>query len=91
VIVQWFIQLAQGFASWVVSLFPVLDLPDGLVNVDSTINDLFSTWGAGMAPLADWPFVTACVAIPLAVWGSGLLVRAIRALIAHLPYVGGKG
>lgn len=89
-IIEWLMRVGTGFASWVVSIFPTLDLPEGIVNLDDHITSVLAL-GAGTGVFIDWTYIGFVAAIPLSVWALGLLVKAVRALVAHIPFVGGKG
>lgn len=89
-ILEWLMRVGTGFASWVVSLFPSIDMPDAIVNLDSSIEDVLQL-GAGAGVFIDWTYIGIVAGVPLAIWALGLLVKAIRALLAHIPFVGGKG
>lgn len=89
-IVEWLVQVGAGFAQWIVSLFPSLVLPSDLVHLDTSIKSLLAL-GAGTGVFVDWSYIGLVAGIPLAVWGAGVLVKAIRTLIAHIPFIGGRG
>lgn len=89
-IVLWFFSVAAGFVQWLASLFPVLELPDQLVNLDDGFNSVFAM-GDGLGAFVPWPVIGVLAAVPLTIWVGGLTIRALRALIAHLPFIGGRG
>lgn len=89
-IVEWLIAVGSGFAKWIATLFPVLDIPPSFETVDDQIESLIES-ADGLSPWVDWGFVSLVLAIPLVVWVAGLVLRAVRALIAHIPFFGGKG
>lgn len=90
-IVEWLTSVGASIGEWVAGLFPVLDIPTELENLDSSVNSFFETYGAGMGAFANWPLVFGLLALPLVVWVGGLLIRALRAALAHIPFIGGKG
>lgn len=90
-IVEWLIGVGGTIGSWIAGLFPPLDLPPELVNVDDTITALIQDYGEGMGAFADWGYVALVLAIPLVVWVAGLTIKGIRVLVGHVPFVGGKG
>jgi hypothetical protein len=89
-IVEWIIYIATGFGEWVAGLFPTLDIPAELVNLDDSVNQLFM-YGEGLGAFIPWGVVGTLAAIPLLVWVAGLTIKTIRALVAHIPFVGGRG
>lgn len=89
-IIEWLMSVAGGFVQWLAGLFPVLELPDELVHLDDSFNNVFAM-GDGLGAFIPWPLVGAIAALPLVVWVGGLTIRALRALVAHLPWIGGRG
>lgn len=89
-IIEWLAKVGIGIASWVVTLFPEIELPEILVDLDDHINGLFA-YGEGLGAFVAWPVIGAIAAIPLLAWAGGLLFKAVRALLAHIPLFGGKG
>lgn len=89
-IVEFLVAVGAGFAGWVGSLFPTLELPDALVNVDQGFNTVMA-YGTGLGAFIDFQLVGVIAGIPIAVWIAGLTIRGARVLISHLPFIGGRG
>ncbi len=89
-IVEWIVSVGAAIASWVATLFPVLDIPPSLTTLDDSMSGIFAM-GTGLGAWIDWPTVGTLMAVPLIVWVAGLTIRGIRALLAHLPFIGGRG
>lgn len=89
-ITEWLVKVGAGFVDWIVSLFPTLALPDGLVHLDDSVNGILAM-GDGLGAFFDWTALGLLAAIPLTVWVAGLLLKGTRALLAHIPLIGGKG
>lgn len=89
-IVEWLIYISTGFGEWVASLFPELDIPAELVNLDDSVNNLFG-YGEGLGAFIPWGIIGTLAAIPLIVWIAGLTIKTARALFAHIPFIGGRG
>ncbi len=89
-IIEWIVNVGAGFVNWIVSLFPTLELPESLVHLDDTINEILAM-GDGLGAFFDWTLIGVLAAIPLTIWVAGLLLRGARVLIAHLPFIGGRG
>lgn len=88
-IVEWLMGVAVGFVQWLAGLFPVLELPDELVHLDDSFNSIFAL-GEGLGAFIPWGLVGLIAGIPLAVWVGGLLIKVVRVLVSHLPFIGGK-
>lgn len=89
-ITEWLIGVGAAFGTWIAGLFPELDMPEQLVNLDDTVNTIFG-WGDGLGAFVQWEVIGVLAAIPLLVWTGGLIVKGIRVLVAHIPFIGGKG
>lgn len=87
---EWFVKLGTGLWAFFAGLFPDWEAPPELLDADGTLNQLF-TLGQGLEPFANWALIGILAAIPLAVWVIGVMVRAVRLLIGHVPFVGGNG
>lgn len=87
--------LIQITAVLVAALLKTLDpfnfaLPDPMVNPQGLIADM----ARGTASMGTWvPFSVFAVTVPIALlsWVSGLVFKIGRALISHVPFVGGNG
>lgn len=88
--IEWLAQVGAAIGEWFAGLIPPLDIPDELVHLDEAINSIFE-YGNGLGAWIDLQLCAAILAIPLVVWVVGLSVRAIRAIIAHIPFIGGGG
>lgn len=89
-IVEWFVSLASGFVGWLATLFPVLDLPPELVNADEGFNQVMAL-GDGLGAFVNWTVVGILAGIPITIWIGGLLLRAARVGLSHIPFFGGRG
>lgn len=89
-ITEWLIRVGSGFGRWVAGLFPELEIPEQLVNLDDMVNTVLG-YGDGLGAFVDWGLIGLIAAIPLTVWAGGLIVKGIRVLVAHIPLIGGKG
>lgn len=89
-ITEWLVSVGAGFGAWVATLFPELELPDWFTGVDDIVNGVFA-YGDGLGAWVAWDIVPAILLLPIAIWAVGLTVRAARAAIGHVPFVGGKG
>lgn len=83
-------QLGMTIATWFISLFPDWDAPAEVVNFDSTINGFIGGF-SGLGVWAPWPLVIFCAVASVGAWVIGLTIKAVRAIAAHIPLVGGAG
>jgi hypothetical protein len=90
-IIEWLMQLVGGVVDWLTSLFPPVLIPADIENLDSTLTGLINDNSAGLAPFIDFGFIGSVIGIPLAIWGAAVLIKAIRAAAAHIPFFGGRG
>ena len=89
-IVEWLVSVGASVATWITGLFPQLEIPDAILNLDQSINDIFDM-GHGLAPWINLPVIIVIAAVPLTVWAWGLGVMIFRVLASHIPFIGGKG
>ena len=89
-ILEWIVQVAVGLWEWIANLFPDWDPPAELTDPDGMIGQLFA-FGQGLEPWVNWGLIGALAAIPFAVWVIGIVVKMVRLLIGHVPWIGGNG
>lgn len=88
-ITEWLFGIGSGFVSWVVDLMPQLDA-DVVGGASNTIAPLGALVGS-MGVWVNWAAMAAQVALVGSLWFTFLAVRVVRALIGHIPLVGGNG
>lgn len=86
---DWMIDVALGFALWFLDLLPPIHLDPQFL--DGSYLQLVLDWFDGLGVWVVWPVVVLCVSTVAGTWLLGFGVKALRALIAHIPFVGGKG
>lgn len=89
-ITEWLVAVATSFWGWLGGLLPDWELPPEIADLSSGLNGIFAL-GAGLAPFAEWGFVAAVGAIPIAIWISGVAWKTIRMIASHIPLFGGNG
>ncbi|MHA3724598.1 hypothetical protein ACXR2T_12040 [Leucobacter sp. HY1910] len=89
-ILEWLIEMAVGLWKFLAGLFPDWTLPPELASADGMLGQLFA-FGQGLEPWANWPLLATLGAIPPAVWIIGVMIKAVRLLIGHVPFIGGNG
>lgn len=91
-ITEWFIQRWQDFLTWFLGIFSPADfeLPDWFVNFDDSLNDVMEAGGVLIAWF-EWAGMLAVAGVVLFIYSIGLGAKTLRAIAAHLPFVGGAG
>lgn len=87
-IVEWFFSLSYQFNAWIASLVVV---PEG---ADLTAIQGWGTLVYAVAGAGAWINVPAMIGlctVALTWWTASLLLKFIRALASHIPFVGGRG
>lgn len=89
-IAEWFLQLAAGFVGWLADLFGPWEPPDVLTDPDSGVKSLLEGM-AGIGAWVDWGVLALCISVSLGVWAAVFGIKLVRAVLAHVPLVGGSG
>jgi len=89
VIIEWLMGVATGLWEFIGSLLPDWELPPELADPNGFLGQVFAL-GQGLEPFINWSLVGMLGAIPLAVWVIGILWRATRMLLSHIPLFGGN-
>jgi hypothetical protein len=82
--------VASTVGVWFATLLPDWAPPAELVNADDLISSVLDQ-GEGLGVLVPWSYVGLIAAIPLTLWVGGLLFKAARVALSHVPFFGGKG
>lgn len=82
--------LVTGFATWIASLWPPLVLPDWLVNLDGTFNQVTSAI-SGLGAWIDWGLLVTIVGFALTVWIACVIFKVVLRVLSYLPLFGGAG
>lgn len=85
---EFLVGVACKFIIWVASLFPDWSVP----SLDPSAG--FQKIVEQVQSLGVWvPFgvLTTCVAVVVAAWLVTLSIKTVRAIIAHIPEIGGAG
>lgn len=89
-IVEWLVSVGTGVVAWVVGLIPGWEVPSWLTNADDLLNSIWQL-GDGLEPFVDWNLAATVGGACLLLWPICLAIVGVRALISHIPFVGGKG
>lgn len=88
-ILEWLVGLAAGLFEWIANLLPDWEVPAGLTDPGGAIEQIVAL-SQGIGVFVDWGLLGLLAVIPLGVWLFGLIFRALKTLISHLPFVGGN-
>lgn len=83
-----------GIFGWIVTALADLmgpwTPPAELVEASTRVNDLLASM-AGLGAWVNWPVLIGCVAVSVGVWAVVVGIKLVRAIVAHVPMVGGAG
>lgn len=88
-IVDWLVEVGSGAAQWLLLLIPSLPL-DALTSGATVLADLATTVSS-LGVWVDWFALSAQVALVLGLYFTFLALRILRALLGHIPFIGGNG
>lgn len=88
-IIEFIMQAAYNVATWFIGLFPVWE-PNQVANAAGQVQGLAQVVG-GMSPWVNWLALAGQVVFVLGLYFAFLSLRILRALIGHVPLVGGNG
>lgn len=90
-IIEWLLGLVEGFISWFLEITNFELVPqEAVLDVGAGI----APWAHGIADLGVWlPWGVLAIWVPAvsAVYVGSLLAKFLKNLIAHVPFIGGKG
>lgn len=90
-ITEFILGMGVTISSWFATLFPQdWQVPGFISDFDTQVNGVLANVD-GMAVWADWGYILAVVTVVVGVWIIGVTVKLARAVVAHLPFVGGAG
>lgn len=88
-IIEWILEVSAAFNEWFATLFPPVDLPFNPaqpVDLDPMIG-----WVVGIGFWVDFGLLAGIAAAAAGIWVAFLGTKAVRALVAHVPFFGGRG
>lgn len=89
-IAEYFGQLAVDFVVFLSNLFGDYQIPPELTSARGTMLVLLES-SVGLGVWVDWNVLGLVMAAVGLVYGIGLSIRLIRAVVAHVPQFGGAG
>lgn len=89
-IVEWLLDLADGFVAWFFRLFDGLDVPEWIAGPPAYVYDFFGTLHS-LGVWVPWFVMSSVAAVVLTVYGVGFIVKIVKQVLAHVPVFGGAG
>lgn len=87
---EWFLNLAAGFVQWLAGLFGEWTPPEQLTDMAGSAGYLVGQF-ASLGVWVEWPVLIGCVAVSVGVWAVVVGIKLLRAVVAHIPAIGGSG
>lgn len=88
-IVDFALDTAEDFVSWLVGLFPAdFEVPEWLIGLASLVGQVLAG-ASGMGVWVPWALIITVVAGTYVLWSAGFLVKFARWLLGLLPTMGG--
>ena len=88
-ITEWFIGWVSDFLIFVATLLPSW-APGELADAASTLHAAVQNF-ADFGVWVDWTVLGVCMAAVFGAWAIAVGTKLIRALLAHIPQIGGAG
>lgn len=85
-ITEWFFQLSLAFNEFIAGLVPA---PEGTPEFTGWAMLIYAVGGAGA--WVNVPAMFALAVMAVSWWTAALLLKFIRALASHVPFIGGRG
>jgi hypothetical protein len=92
-IVTWFLQAASAGWRWFLGLVPA-DAAHPIQQVAPSMMDLITPFATGIASTGvwlPWDVLIICIGVTSAFYAVGFALRLARAVLGHVPFVGGNG
>lgn len=89
-IVEWLMTISAGFIDWVATLFPPVELPEWVEDPFEGLHTIAAVV-VGIDTWVDVLLIAAVTAVGLGVYVTTAGVKLLRAVLAHVPLIGGNG
>lgn len=86
-ITEWLVGMGGEFGAWVLSILPGIPLIDGWVGGATALGAFAGSLGVWV----DWFGISLLVVQVMTLYFLSLAVRILRAVIGHVPMIGGNG
>lgn len=88
-ITEWLLSIGAGFVNWIMGLFPPLDATAAEAAA-TTIAPLGTLVGS-LGVWVNWAALAFQVTTIMGIYFTMLAIRVLRALVGHIPLIGGNG
>lgn len=89
-IAEFFASLGMDIAIWVTTLFPEWEIPSWVTDSRGQLVGMIEAHN-GLGVWVDWVVLGLCITATATTYGVVLVIKLVRAVIGHIPQVGGKG
>lgn len=89
-IVDFFNSIGASFSIWIAGLFPAWDPPAWMTETPGKMHAILQDY-QGLGVWIDWIALGICVSVVVGTFVVGSAIRLTRAVVAHIPMVGGGG
>lgn len=88
-IIEWVVQAGTTVMNWIIQLFPGVPAQQ-IIDAQGNFTGLGSIVGS-MSVWVNWLALGAQISVVMGLYFTFLALRIVRALIGHLPLIGGNG
>lgn len=89
-IVEWLVSVGLGFAGWLATLFPPIDIPTWVTDPITVVYDFLDA-ASGLGIWFPWAVLSAVVGGLVTIWLVTFGAKLVRAVASYLPFFGGAG
>lgn len=86
-ITEWILLIGSDFGDWILSILPGIPVIDGYIGGAAALGGLVGS----LSVWVNFPAVALLVGQVLVVYLATFVVRIIRAILGHVPFIGGNG
>lgn len=84
------LRAGASFASWILGLFPSWEPPAWATDTTGNLKNVLE-WFTGLGVWVDWNALGICIGAVVGTYLVGFLIKLTRAVVAHIPMIGGAG
>jgi hypothetical protein len=87
VISEWFILLGNEFGMWLMSVIPPIPAVEGWLGGAAALGAFAGSLGVWV----NWVGIGLLVTQVLTLYFASFLIRIVRSVVGHVPFIGGNG